>query len=553
MTMFKMVSVVKFVVVLALFVAPLAGYAAPKTLPELYNEKGLTDEGEVALKILRGAGEHGIEPERYGVKELDNLRSAREGITPEEVQEINQRALKSLALYLMDLRYGIVEAPTRLEKIGSDERGKYRDGLTETMRDLVDDENYEKPLDKFIGKQLGDKAKEYNNLRNMLGYYRMLQEMDIVAKVPPTRKISPGENDGNIPLIRKNIMIFYSLNSETIVPKINEEKVYDKNTVAMVKKFQRLNGLEEDGIISKQTVDKINSYLPDAIGQIKFSMDKLRGENFPEKGRAIVVNIPEYKLYALNDGKAEFEMNVIVGKQGRETPEMENHVESIVLNPEWTPTQRILDKDLLPKIRNDSSYLTKGGYTITWLETNEVISPEEYAEVDWEVVSPSQIKVRQRAGSQNSLGRVKFSLPNSDAIYLHDTNSPGLFKKSFRALSAGCVRVEEPIRLAEFILRDQKISGEEVSEKISTRRFQILPTEQVKVFLTYRTAWMDKDNNINLRNDIYYKNRRFVRENARSKLLDSGALAEILSSDPAADRPGVKVDKLAGSINPGTP
>ncbi len=197
-----------------------------------------------------------------------------------------------------------------------------------------------------------------------------------------------------------------------------------------------------------------------------------------------MVNIPEYKLHIIAEGKQLWETNVVVGKAAKRTTIFRDNVSKIILNPYWNVPASITRSEIIPHINRNSAYLRNN---------------------NMEVVSHRPFTVRQKPGSDNALGKMKFLFPNSYNIYLHDTPSKELFNATKRAFSHGCIRVENPLRLAQYLLRnDTAMSAQRIDTILTTnKQYAISLKPTMPVYIVYYTAWIDGAGQLNFRNDLY--------------------------------------------------
>ncbi|MHA0915125.1 L,D-transpeptidase [Kosakonia cowanii] len=280
-------------------------------------------------------------------------------------------------------------------------------------------------------------------------------------------------------------------------------EAYDRTLVEAVKRFQAWQGLHADGVIGKGTRDWLNVTPAQRAGLLALNIQRLR--LLPSTlSTGIMVNIPEYSLVYYLNGNEVLSSRVIVGRPDRKTPMMSSALNNVVVNPPWNVPPTLARKDILPKLWNDPTYLERHGYTVLrgW-NSKEPIDPTM---VDWATITPSNLPFRfqQAPGVTNSLGRYKFNMPSSDAIYLHDTPNHALFQKQARALSSGCVRVNKSSELANMLLQDAGWSDTRISDALKqgdTRYVNI--RHDIPVNLYYLTAFVGADGRTQYRTDIY--------------------------------------------------
>lgn len=212
-------------------------------------------------------------------------------------------------------------------------------------------------------------------------------------------------------------------------------------------------------------------------------------------GKLILVNIPEFVLHFVDGKNKIFDMDVVVGKEGHNTMMFTGKLSQIVFSPYWNVPPGIVKKEILPKMANNPNYLAEQDMEITGNEGDLPV-------------------VRQLPGEKNSLGKVKFLFPNSFDIYFHDTPAKSLFSKDKRAFSHGCIRLSDPLKMAEYLLKDD---SEWTPDKIiaamdSGNEKFVKVKDPVPVFITYYTAWVDENNQLNFRDDIYRRDADIARK-----------------------------------------
>ncbi|WP_231566798.1 L,D-transpeptidase [Erwinia sp. 9145] len=280
--------------------------------------------------------------------------------------------------------------------------------------------------------------------------------------------------------------------------------IYSADLIEGVKRFQRWQGLEADGAIGPRTREWLNVSPQLRAALLALNIQRLR--LLPDDmHNGIMVNIPDYSLNYYINGNQILASRVIVGRPDRKTPLMRSALNNVVLNPPWNVPTTLVRQDIVPKVKQDPTYLYKHNYTLLsgWSSDAEVIDPSM---IDWRMVSAASFpyRIRQAPGATNSLGRYKFNMPSSDAIYLHDTPNHTLFAKDIRALSSGCVRVNKASDLANLLLQDAGWNDSRISSTLKegdTRYVSI--RHRIPVNLYYLTAWVAEDGMPQFRTDIY--------------------------------------------------
>jgi len=280
---------------------------------------------------------------------------------------------------------------------------------------------------------------------------------------------------------------------------------FDTELSRALMRFQVRHGLMADGHVGKETRSALNITPAQRAQQIAVNLKRwLRmPSQLPE--RYVMVNQADYQLRLMNNGAPELEMRVIVGKPSRRTPVLIREIRQLVFNPTWTVPPGIKRKDIIPKLRRDPGYIDKSRMAV--YQNGRKINPHK---VNWRnVKSGRNYQIVQSPGRHNALGKVKFVMPNSQAIFLHDTNNPKLFAKDNRALSSGCVRLEHPLELAEALLSaDQGWNSSKVDNFVSKGKTRWVKLKRpVPVYLTYQTAFVDARGRLHFRSDIYKRDK----------------------------------------------
>ncbi|EMH4148374.1 L,D-transpeptidase [Providencia stuartii] len=346
---------------------------------------------------------------------------------------------------------------------------------------------------------------------------RQLKMDDDGLALVDTKTLKPGQSSNDVIalreiLYRQGLLDETAINTELdaaapdaeIAKATAQARLYSDELVEAVKKFQQRYGLEADGMVGKGTKVWLNMKPQQKAGLMALNIQRLR--IIPENnGTGILVNIPAFSLnFFLND-EVILDSKVIVGRPDRKTPIMSSALNNVVINPPWSVPTSMARKDIAPRGKQDPSYFSRKGYTVYsgWGEDSFEIDPYS---INWDVITPANFpyRIRQAPGPTNSLGRYKFNMPSSDAIYLHDTPNHSLFNRSARAISSGCVRVNKASELASILLGDagweqKRIDG---AVKAGSTRYVNIP-DRIPVYLYYQTAWVDKEQQPQYRADIY--------------------------------------------------
>jgi murein L,D-transpeptidase YcbB/YkuD len=297
-------------------------------------------------------------------------------------------------------------------------------------------------------------------------------------------------------------------------PSDGDRLFFDDTLEASVQAFQRRHGLEPDGIVGTKTAAALNVPAGKRLTQIRANLERWRWIT-PDLGeRYVLINVADFRVAVVAGGREVLSMAAIVGKPYRRTPEFSGRLAYIEINPAWTVPPRLAREDILPRVRENPGYLEEKGIRVFegWSDGAREINPDE---VDWAKVEPDRLafKFRQDPGPLNSLGRIKFMFPNRFDVYLHDTPDRGLFSRAARDFSSGCIRIEKPLELAEYVLRDlPDWNSEKILAAIESGETHVVRLrDSLSVHLLYWTAWLDEDGRVHFREDIYARDAAIVR------------------------------------------
>lgn len=285
---------------------------------------------------------------------------------------------------------------------------------------------------------------------------------------------------------------------------IDTNNTFNSHIILAIKQFQLRNGLKETGIISSELIEKLNTPIEELVIKILINMERCKWVPVELNSDYIVVNIPAFRMYVYQKGKFIWKCNVIVGKSNvaSNTIIFNDTIETIVFNPYWNIPLNIIVKEILPQIKKNRNYIRNHNLEIV---TNAGLHVSQSSINFNKYYTNFPYIIRQKPGPNNSLGLVKFLFPNNYDIYLHDTPQKYLFDQFSPAFSQGCIRIQEPIKLANYLLRDDSnFSERKILSLFNLKREQhILLKNKVPIFIAYFTAWVDKEGKLNFRNDIY--------------------------------------------------
>lgn len=347
--------------------------------------------------------------------------------------------------------------------------------------------------------QLAPKHLAYRSLKRELVHYQAITEKGGWPNLPEAPTLRAGDEHAAIGALRQRIAI----EQNKILPAIATyiANTYDANLLEQVKQLQQRYGLTVDGVIGPATLATFNISAAARTQQIRINLERWRWLPRELGARYVFVNLPNFRLQAIENQQSILDMRVIVGRKDRQTPSLAGGINHLVINPYWNVPHSLAYKDVLPHQQADPDYLAHKGIRV-YAKVDGKSTEVDPNSIDWAVYSRYDLpfRFRQDPGARNSLGKIKFMFPNNHSIYLHDTPGRRLFKRPRRHFSSGCVRVENPLGLAEFALGQP---AESVAKRIASRKNQTrFLKEPLPVYIVYLTTWTDEQG-IRFAPDIY--------------------------------------------------
>lgn len=447
--------------------------------------------------VLRNVYREGLNPEDYHLSAIEKL--ADKIILSKEAEVIDVSELELLltdAFFLLSthMAVGKTDALTIDPQWKASRRaftidlGRFADSTLLNNRII---ENLQK---------LTPAHREYDNLKKALADYHRIEEKGGWGKFSTILpKLEKGMSDPDIALLRNRLSItqVYILN-DTV-----DKNLFDQSLYKQVMLFQLRNGLTADGVVGKATIEAMNITVEERIATIEANLERWRWLSNDLGERYIKVNIANFDLQVIEKDNMVFSTEAIVGLSDRETPVFSSIMKYLVLNPDWTVPPTILNDDVIPSVIGNPEYLTEKNLKILRIDGTEV----DPLTIDWIniITTGFPYRVHQEPGPGNALGRVKFIFPNQYSVYIHDTPNRNLFGRTDRSFSSGCIRINNPLDLAAWLMKDNPAwTPAQIKDVIDQGKEQIVNLSvPIQVHIVYFTAWAGNDGLVYFRKDIY--------------------------------------------------
>lgn len=372
--------------------------------------------------------------------------------------------------------------------------------LSALLEEAIRSGELQEALDRLEPHQPG-----YRRLKLELHRYRAMEAAGGWPEIPEGPKLEAGRPDGRVPVLRRRLAV----TGELSTPSRGEAAsapTFDARLAEAVRAFQRRHGLKPDGTVGGDTLAELNVPVDERIEQIEVNLERWRWLPDDLGERYVLVNVPAYELELVDDRKRVATMRVIVGKTYKPTPVFTGEVDRIVLNPYWNVPRSIAREEILKALKRDPSYLARNDMEVLQ-KAGSGWRRADPASIHWRALSAESLpyRFRQRPGDKNSLGRVKFEIPNSPGIYLHGTPADQLFKRTERGLSHGCIRLERPVDLAAHMTRsDPRWTRQAIEAAIEAGDHKTIRLERpFPVYIVYQTAWVGDGGELEFREDVY--------------------------------------------------
>jgi len=432
--------------------------------------------------------QEGLNPNDYAIEFIENLESKRATLTDEE-----------LVKYDILLTQNFEKLALHLHKGKLNPKEIYKDWDLKPKNIILS-----KLLKEAISNQ--KVASTFKELKPQHQLYKLLKKSLLVLNEFPSIPFTKIEISKEKLQLKDSVQELISIKKRLHYWKDYTKKdsvysmVFDTITHVAVKKFQTRHGLLADGIIGKGTIQALNTSKNERQEQIIANLERWRWFPADLGSDYLIVNLPDFYLHHVVNQDTISKHKVIIGTEKRRTPILMSKISNFVFNPTWTIPPTIIKEDLKPSASKNRNYFSSRNLTIY---NNK---GQETSARNWNPERASSYRYVQKPGSNNSLGLVKFNFPNNHLVYLHDTNHRDYFEKSFRSLSSGCVRVENPLALAKEILvkdNEKKWAKSEIDSILKRKITQtVFIKNKINVYLFYWTSWIEGDE-LQFRTDIY--------------------------------------------------
>jgi murein L,D-transpeptidase YcbB/YkuD len=456
------------------------------------------DLGQGAASIrdaIAGIAQDGLTPADYHLARIDSLIAQRKGAGGADKDSDLELLLTDAVAAMIDhVRYGRV-LPKVLDPRWNVDSRTGAPPLAEAVARVAQasspaDGLEKEKLDHFI----------YRGLKDELARLETVAQSGGWRTIPAGRPIVAGARDARVAVVRARLAATGELQEDKAGAA--DSSVYDADLAAAVKRFQERHRLDGDGKLDAGTLDAMNVPVEDRIAQVKVNLERSRWVLPGLEGDFLLVNLPAFKAYLIRGNKNVWETRTQIGKEARQTPSFRSDMKFVIFNPTWTVPSTILKEDVLAAAGGPQAALAHKRLKV-YDHAGKEVDP---ASVDWKSADAASFPytLRQDAGPDNALGRVKFMFPNSYDIYLHDTPSRELFAAERRTFSSGCIRIADPLGLAHVLLSDQGYDQAKVDETIAAgKTLQVNLTAPLPVLIVYWTVSVGASGEIHYAPDVY--------------------------------------------------
>lgn len=434
------------------------------------------------LNEISLAENEGLEPKEYHYQELRLFESQFDTLSEKHLIDYDLMLTQNVQSYILQVSSGKLN-PKKIYK-DWDLKEKNID-VPQILFDCFDKNNFKFEIDNCKPKHL-----VYQKLKTSLQLLKQFPD-DTLGVIGLKEKIVVSKKNKFVKRLKRRLLFWGDLQSKDTI----FTSVYDIKTFESVKIFQARHGLLADGVLGRSTINALNFTKNQRIEQVIANLERWKWFAHDFENHYLLINIPDYNLVAVKENDTMQTQRIVVGRDTRKTPILESKISNINLNPNWTVPPTILKEDIFPEAEKDKGIFRKKGLIIIDAKRKEV------NQWTWKKEDANKYKYIQKPSYHNSLGVMKINFPNRFSVYLHDTNHRNYFDFNYRSLSSGCVRLEKPLEMAEYLLNDSEkwdlqtikdtttiayykriILKNEIKRniKLAKRKIEILPDEALK-------------------------------------------------------------------------
>jgi len=466
----------------------------------------LSSEGDALLEQIEESKYDGLQPSDYNLDQIYSL-SANKDKENKKFRNLSSEDKVNLELLLTDgffnlahdLEKGKVN-PSTLDPNWKFEEKETDINYSDLLRDVTSGNSVKKTFERlYPNSELYAHGKEA--IREL---YDIRDNDTLTWNFEPVKgAVKVGNKHAAIPELRKRLVFWDFLKQYDM----EDPTLFDSTMFAGLQDYQKSNGMNPDGVIGALVAESLNNSPQNLIDIASINMERLRwmpAIDWDQK--MVVVNIANYQLDYMEKSDTAFTAKVIVGKEYSESPTFTASMSYIVFSPYWNIPESITNDEIIPSVQKNPNYLSQKNMEVV-NGSGEVVKASKV-----NLSKETGYRVRQKPGGDNSLGLVKFMFPNEYNIYIHDTPARSLFEKETRALSHGCIRIQNPDQFAKILLNDKSWTDEKIKEAMNQENEEVVELDRkIPVVLLYMTFWADKDGKANFRSDIYNRDKALLK------------------------------------------
>ncbi|MEM8651965.1 MAG: L,D-transpeptidase family protein [Pseudomonadota bacterium] len=458
-------------------------------------------KAKAVLEALRRARDDGLRSEDYDTEALAEKLSAS---TLSALADLEIHMSTSLVSFAQHLKAG------RVDPLAVTKRNVVYPKKLSPIKILTDGATTQNI--KAYLRLLAPHTPRYERLRTALKEYRRMASSGGWPQIAGGQVLKPGMEDERVPALRGRLKISGDYQNGVLVENPN---LYDGAIVEAVKRFQERHGLEIDGVIGPNTLTEINITVEQRIVTMEHNLERRRWMQDDYGQYYIFANLADQVVKVVRNEKTIYAEIIQVGLPYHQTPVFSDEMEYIEINPYWNVPYSIATREMLPKLRRNANAFSSQNFEV--IRGGQVINASA---VPWRSYSRANfpVRLRQKPGPKNALGRVKFMFPNKHNVYIHDTPSKQKFNRASRFFSHGCLRLKDPFRLAEVLLGNQGWTKGRIDATVKKGKRRVVRLEEkIPVHIAYLTSWVNKDGSIHFRRDVYERDTILAKALKRSR------------------------------------